>query len=130
MEAILSSGKVIRTASASKHEYQVVEDNAGGLTLYVFDDAGINGGTVVYAHAGYEHVDGQLVEHLAEMDSGEYNIDDWEGCEDNMQESYDEIDDLERSAWQVIAEGYDGYLKLFPHLMGAAGLRAFGIESD
>ena len=114
------------TTTTAQHEYQVVEDNAGGLTLYVFaglNEDGIDGGTVVYAHSGYEYVDGQLMQDLDALDAGAA-IADFEGCEDDPKRLYAELDDF--GGWNIVCDGHGGKRHLASHWMGSAAHRAFG----
>ena len=65
----------------NKLTYQVIEDNAGGLHLYVFNKKD----KVVYAHFGFEFTPDQLILCLDELDKGMTTKDiknNWDGCEE------------------------------------------------
>lgn len=96
--------------------YQVIEDNAGGLSLFVFD----KGGKVEYAHTGYQFVPGQLRDDLDVLNSGLEDLQDWESCEENPQAIYDDITSFEHG-WEIVADN-DG---LYPDLMGLAAQKEF-----
>lgn len=67
-------------------KYQVIEDNAGVLTLFVFQND-----KVIFARSGYENTPGQLSAALSNdlnaLDAGA-DVLDWAG-EDNPQTMYD-----------------------------------------
>ena len=67
--------------------YQVIEDNGGGLTLVVFDD----NNKVEYLHNGYEYNHGQLKQDLNALESGDDPLTDWEGNTENPQEVYNQM---------------------------------------
>jgi len=67
-----------------KYKYKVYENNAGGLSLFIFDETG----KVIYGHHGYEYVPGQLrqdIEALKESDPRQ-----WDGCVDDPVKEYKE----------------------------------------
>lgn len=80
-------------------KYRVYEDNAGGLTLFVYGD----GGHVIYAHSGYEHSPGQLRADLAELDEGS-SPDSWDGDEPDLDESDYTEESRRNGGWQIVAE--------------------------
>jgi hypothetical protein len=112
----------------SKYEYQVIEDNGGGLALYVFDEGGIDGGKVIFAHISYDGGKGQLTTDLDNLDAGG-DVTVWDGCDDEPQALYDDLDNFE-AGWQKVAEGADGKRTLYPTLMGTAAKLEFGIDRD
>ena len=57
-------------------DYQVYENNAGGLALVVYDK-----GEPVYLHTGYEHAPGQLTEDIEMLTSGSFPVSEWDGNE-------------------------------------------------
>ncbi|MGC9189865.1 MAG: hypothetical protein ACP5GG_04025 [Conexivisphaera sp.] len=107
-------------------EYQVIEDNAGGLALYVFGEGGIDGGVVVFAHTSYEYHKGQLSADLDNLDAGG-DVSLWDGNEEDPQALYDDLDKFE-SGWQKVAEGFGGKRYLYPELMGLAARFEFGLS--
>jgi hypothetical protein len=106
-----------------KYAYKVVEDNGGGLSLYVFW-----GGKVVYSHSGYEYNHGQLTYDLDTLDAGT-NVKGWDGCEANPQESYDNITSYEYG-WEVVVSGGSGNRHLHKARMGGAAMREFGVTEE
>ena len=102
-------------------KYQVIEDNGGGLSLYVF-----RGRKVIYSHSGYEINPGQLTNDIAALDSGD-GPESWDGCEDDPQGSYDQITGSEYG-WQVVASGSPR--KLYPGRMGTAACLEFGVSEE
>jgi len=58
-------------------KYEVLENNAGGITLYVWDD---EKDKLLYAHAGYEYGEtSQLYYDLKALWDEEPDISEWEG---------------------------------------------------
>jgi hypothetical protein len=106
-----------------KYNYEVIEDNGGGLSLYVFW-----AGKVIYSHSGYEYVPGQLTYDLDTLDAGT-NVKGWDGREANPQESYDNITSYD-FGWEVVASGGGGTRRLHKSHMGGAAMREFGVEED
>ena len=97
-----------------KRNYQVIEDNGGGLHLAVFEN-----GNVVYLHSGYEYVQGQLLCDIIAL-QGEDDVSEWDGNTDNPQQEYDDL--MDGYGVEVIADTNGIYYDL----MGAAGGREFG----
>ena len=130
-EAITKSmegeSKVKNRESAIGHtlRYEVIEDNAGGLHLFVF-----RGGEIVYAACGWEHSPGVLRESLEELRrtgtaEGWEGMDYWEGMDTTPEESYATLHgwvDEGMGGAHIIAD-QDG---IYPDRMGAAGKREFG----
>lgn len=96
-------------------DYQVIEDNAGGLYLFIFNDDG----ECIYAHSGYQHCEGQIREDLIELESGG-NASDWDGCEDNPQKYYNSID-TDGIGFNVIVDNNQSYFDA----MGLSGQSEF-----
>ena len=101
--------------------YKVVEDNGGGLSLFVF--AGQN---VVYSHSGYEHNPGHLSEDLKALDGGS-DVSEWDGCDKHSQKTWDALFNFE-SRWNIVAEMVDGKRSLNVGYMGVAAKLEFGIK--
>jgi len=99
----------------------VVEDNGGGLTLFVFEGETEQ---VQYSHYGYESDPQQLQEYLRKLTEGA-DPRTWDGCDATPQADWDALsmDDRINGGWKVIAD-QDGPIPL--ERMGAAGQRAFG----
>ena len=116
----------------SKYEYQVIEDNGGGLHLFVFGDGGIDSGSVIYAATNFEYNDGSLRSTLDALDAGEMT----DGWEDGMSGElgdptafYEGFKDDGRGGWEVVAQGADGERTLYPRKMGVAAQREFKIDA-
>jgi len=110
--------------------YIVIEDNAGGLHLFVFED--INGDgceKIIYEHSGYEYVEGQLTDDLKELASGAHPSN-WEGCEDNPQKDYDDMISIRYGYKIVAACDYHGSPKIYVADMGLSAQREFNINED
>lgn len=104
--------------------YQVVEDNGGGLHLFVF-----RGRKVVYASSGHEYRPGSLVNaDLPALEAGD-DTSSWDGNIANPQAAYDELTAYEHG-WEIVAEGNTGQRKLHPARMGRAAQLEFGVSDD
>lgn len=107
---------------ADKLTWSVVEDNGGGLHLYVFAPG--PGERVVYAHCGFEHSRGALSKCIEALNSGETTRD-WDGCEDDPQGSWDYwTEDMRRNGGYKIICDETGPIDT--DKMGNAGRREFG----
>lgn len=70
-------------------KWEVLEDNAGGLHLAVFD---LENDGVEYIHSGYETEGDQLLEDIELLKSGEADpVNDWDGNAEDPQGLYDEL---------------------------------------
>ena len=106
--------------------YSVIEDNGGGLGLFVFNPRKRN---AVYAHYGYETTPGTLSTDLNALDGGSDPLT-WDGGEESPQALYSKITSYEYG-WNVICKGRQGKpeeREIFPERMGAAGRIEFNIE--
>ena len=97
----------------ANQSYKVVEDNGGGLYLYVFQH-----NKCVYSHSGYEYNRGQLTEDLDSLDFGS-DVDNWDGCDDTPQSNWDYWFTIESFGWKIVAEGKAGKRVLYPEIMGS-----------
>ena len=97
----------------TKLNWQVIEDDGGGLHLAVFD-----GDKAIYFSSGQE-IHGTLQDDLAALRGGD-DTSSWEQQTDDPQAAYDELTSYE-SGWLVIADQDGVYLDR----MGAAGKGAF-----
>ena len=103
--------------------FQVIEDNGGGLHLAVFNC----GDECIWYASGYEHNPDSLQEEIAALRAGEDPRDGWEV---NLpegytpQQLYDDLTSCEYG-WEIIADD----VGVYPERMGAAGQRAFGLDS-
>lgn len=105
-------------------KYKVIEDNGGGLHLYVFSR-----GRCVWSHSGYEYTPGNLSVDLDALDAGDDPRRDWEGDEDDPQAMYNNITNYE-FGWQIVAEGSKRGRKLHKGRMGAAAQIEFDVSDD
>lgn len=104
--------------------YQVIEDNGGGLHLFVF-----RGHRVAYASSGHEYRPSSLVnDDLPALEDGD-DTSTWEGNVDNPQAAYDELTSYEHG-WEIVAEGSVGRRKIYPGRMGRAAQLEFGVTDD
>lgn len=101
---------------------KVIEDNGGGLHLYVFDAQD----NVIYAHSGYEYEGNNLVEDIDNLISSG-SVDGWDGCDENPQEEYAEIMKNEYG-YENVANIIYGTCYLHTERMGVAAKLAFGVE--
>lgn len=103
-------------------EFEVYENNGGGLILVVYNDQL----KVEYIHSGYEFSPGQLLKDIENIKAGDDPATQWEG---NELEEFDKntikaIEAFESQEWgTLIANKFGPY----PFLMGAAGKKEFGI---
>lgn len=95
-------------------KFEVVEDNGGGLTLFVFGEDG----RVIYAHTGYEYIKGQLREDLENLADGD-DPTSWDGCLEDMELAYNELQNPIDSC--VVADN-DG---IYPDKFGGAAKYEF-----
>jgi hypothetical protein len=105
-----------------KHYAKVIEDNGGGLSLYVMDETD----TCIYAHYGYEYRPGALSEDIKALIKDD-SVADWDGCEDDVAAAWRDLD-IDGVGREIVASVVDGKLKLHPDIMGAAAKLEFGVE--
>ncbi len=103
---------------------QVIEDNGGGLHLYVFDEQG----HMVYAHSGYEYEDDHLMDDIEQLLLSD-SVDGWWGCDDNPQEGYDSLTQNE-FGYEVVADIENGKCVLYINRMGTAAIIAFDVKDN
>jgi len=116
--------------------YQVIEDNGGGLALFILSGDGENK-KVIYGATGYEYRPGALTEDIAAfMRDG--SVEDWEVQTDgatgdpiDAQAIYNSYDNHEYG-WEVVAQGdFDTRKEIkWPKKMGATAKMEFGIGED
>ena len=97
-------------------DWQVIEDNGGGLHLAVFRNE-----ECIYYASGYE-VTGTLMDDIKALKAGA-TTEDWEQQVDDAQTAYDELTSSEYG-WALVADE-DGVDK---GRMGEAARQAFGIK--
>ena len=101
-------------------QWQVVEDNGGGLHLFMFDDDG----TTFAATSGYEHNPGNLMLDIqAWYMTG--SVDGWEGLEPNAQSNYNAMT-ASPAHGAIIAQGDSTGAEFYIDSMGSAGHIALG----
>lgn len=106
-----------------KYNYKVIEDNGGGLHLFVFGSKN----KVIYAHAGYEYTPGQLTEDIIALNDGS-DPREYDGNEEDPQACWDSLDDesYRNGGWKIVADN-DG---IYHGVMGRAAQREFGIDAE
>jgi len=117
---------IIRRLLIMLKRFDVFEDNAGGLSLFVFDGKG----GIAYARDGYEELDVQLLLDVMELQrKGPQVTETWEQGDWSVEPR--------QLYWQLKtwAEGGAGGAEIiadengiYPDRMGVAGRRAFGLE--
>lgn len=110
--------------------YQVLEDNGGGIHLFVFEGEEAK---VIFAHSGYN----SLIEDIAELKKGGHPIHDgWDGNIDPEEyecSTLDEYYDLIRyyvDSYNITTPIVADQNGIYPEKMGASAHKAFGIEVD
>jgi hypothetical protein len=108
----------------SKLNYKVIEDNGGGLSLFVF-----RGDAVIYAGSGYEYRPGALQGDLAALEAGD-DTRTWEGNADDPQAALDDTQRYEYG-WETVCEGGPRQTRrLYPDRMGAAARIEFDPDEE
>ncbi|MGB4952277.1 MAG: hypothetical protein WBO55_16770 [Rhizobiaceae bacterium] len=105
-------------------KYKVIENNGGGMSLYVF-----SGRKCVWSHTGYEYSPGNLIADLDSLEAGADPRRDWDGGVDDPQGDYDQIMSYDHG-WELVAEGGKGRRELHKARMGRAAQIEFGISDD
>lgn len=75
-------------ADAEPRFYSAVEDNGGGLSLFVFSDKSRE--SCIYAHSGYEEIPGQLSEDIGALRQGD-STEGWNITNPMPQETWDQM---------------------------------------
>lgn len=109
----------------SQYDYTVIEDNGGGLHLYLFEPGTEN---VTMGFDGFEYAPGSLVESLDALDNGD-DATTWDGKKDDAQADWDYVHQHE-FGYAVICYGENGGRTLHPERMGRAGQIEFGIDAE
>lgn len=107
-----------------KHYAKIIEDNAGGLTMYIMDEHD----KCVFAHSGYEYYPGLLAENIKDLledDSCAY----WEGNEPSVAAGWDELE-YGGNGLELVAQTNDSGLHTYPHRMGGAARSEFGVDNN
>jgi hypothetical protein len=106
------------------YDYTVIEDNGGGLHLFLFRPGCDN---PCDGFTGFEYNPGSLVESLDALDNGD-DATTWEGHMDDPQAQWDYIHSFE-FGYQVICSAEDGKRTTKPDKMGRAGQIEFEVEA-
>jgi hypothetical protein len=106
--------------SARRYDYTVVEDNGGGLHLFLFEPGT---DTLVSGFTDFEFVPGALAESLDGLDAGD-DTSGWEGEMYDAQEEWNFLQSHEYGHWIIAySEGDTRVIK--PDRMGKAGQTEF-----
>ena len=104
------------------YSYEVIEDNGGGLHLFVFDND-----KPIFAFSDFEYQDpAALVNCINGLEQGDDPAD-WEGHNENPAKFLKEIKSYE-FGWEIVCEGPPR--KIYPDRMGAAAMIAFDVDPD
>lgn len=114
----------IKTMNTSKYEYSVIEDNGGGLHLFLFEP---DTETPVKGFTGFEYAPGSLATSLDSLDEGD-DAHNWDGAMDDVLEQWQYVQG--NVGYQVICHGDGKTRKLWPDHMGRAGQIEFGVEAE
>ena len=103
-------------------KYQVIEDDGGGLSLFVF-----RGRAIIYARNEYEFGRGNLLRDLDALDAGR-DPTAWLRGSKSPQADFEAITSHE-FGWQIVAEGNEhGKRQLYKSRMGPAAQSVFGVS--
>jgi len=117
--------------------YRVIEDNGGGLALFILSGTDDNQ-KVVYGATGYEYRPSALTKDITAFMGGSSPVDEWEEQTDSTtgesidaQEIYDNYDNHEYG-WEIVAQGdFDTQKEIkWPQKMGAAAKTEFRIDDE
>lgn len=114
-------------ADAEPRFYNAVEDNGGGLHLFVFADASRE--SCIYAHSGYEEIPGQLSEDIGALRQGD-STEGWNITNFTPQEAWEEMEAAiaQRNGGAAIIADETGPVPA--DQMGAAGCLEFYSSKD
>ena len=105
--------------------YEVIEDNGGGLHLYVFEED-----MCVWAHIGYEFCPGGLSIDIERLEYGDDPRREWEGGMSDPHDVYRQTTSCDYG-WSVVVEGGSGQERVrYPERMGRAAQIEFGEVDD
>ena len=111
-----------------KLEYQVIEDNGGGLHVFVWADGKMKAGMYNFEYLSHEDFAGTLA-YLESSEADIAEIGSWDSQYQHPQEAHDGLT-ASNFGWQSIAEYKTGQLTTYPERMGRAGIIAFGLEDE
>jgi hypothetical protein len=108
---------------------EIIEDNGGGLALFVKEDE-----KIVYGHS-YDGGGKQILEDIAAYIEN-HDTSDWDGNMDDPQEAYDGYKDRDEygqytgpQGWQVVYKYENGMSFIHHNRMGTAASLLWGRES-
>jgi hypothetical protein len=104
------------------HAFKAIEDNAGGLHLFVFESD-----RCIYAAHGFEEGLGGLTDAIKSIADGSDPTNDWDGGDENPEASWAEHEAREERwphGYKTVADE-DGQ---YPDVMGRAARREFGLS--
>lgn len=109
---------------------EVIEDNGGGLGLYIHDDDG----KVIYGHHGYEHEPQALLNDIKAY-INDPDTSDWDGNMDDPQAAYDGYKEYDEDGqytgpqgWQIVYRYDSGTSTIYHSRMGVAASLLWGKE--
>ena len=103
----------MQTINNIKRKFRVLEDNGGGLTLFVWDEQGTE---IVFAHSGYEYNPGSLCQDLDALAHDDDPLT-WDGNEEFL---FDEYDNMYFSTKEIVSNE-----DIYYNDMGASGTLEF-----
>lgn len=104
-----------------KHTYQVIEDNGGGLHLFIFDQ----NDKVIRGISNLEYLSHEdFMACINDLDNGSDGSD-WEGQYGDPQAIYDEFNSSDFGSEVVGNES-----RTWPERMGRAAQIAYGVDGD
>ena len=106
------------------YDYTVLEDNGGGLHLFLFHPGS---DTPVTGFTDFEYTPGSLIESLDALDAGD-DASTWDGRMGDVAGMWQAYLDSE-FGYAVICYGENGQRTVKPEKMGRAGQIEFGTES-
>ncbi len=104
---------------------KVIEDNGGGLSLYVLDN---DTNRCLFAHMGYEYHPGQLADDLEALQRDD-SVDHWDGHNQELADEWPSLD-IDGIGRELVAELADGKLYTYPNRMGRAARLAFRLSAS
>lgn len=113
--------------TTTKYDYAVIEDNGGGLHLYLFAPGTETAAT---AFDGFEYNPGSLLPALDALDAGD-DARGWDGRKADAQADWDDLHKHD-FGYEVICyrSTDDAARTIYPDRMGRAGQIEFGIETE
>jgi hypothetical protein len=114
--------------SSAKFEYQVIEDNAGGLHLFVWHANTLRFGCYNLEHISHDDFMATLT-YIETPGATLKELARWDSQYDDVQAAYD-YTTANALGYESIAVYEDGQRTIHPDRMGRAGQTAFGIDAE